>query len=160
MLESIWKTIEGKPVVITEVLHELLDYDTGREVHIGTDSQQAKRRTEFVTVIAVVNPGKGARAFYCRETVPKIENLRERLMKEVWFSVDTGLAIVGVIPNDVDITVHIDANPNLRYRSSNYVKELTALVVSQGFKSVLKPDSFIATHAADHVVKQLIEKRR
>ncbi len=155
MFDRVWKTIEGKPVVISEVLKESLS-DATKQVHIGTDSQQAGKRTEFVTVIAVVNPGKGGRAFYCRDTVPKIQSLRERLMKEVWMSVDTGLTLCSTIPETTDITVHIDANPNVRYKSSSYVKELTSLVVSQGFKSVLKPDSFIASHAADHVVKALI----
>lgn len=155
MLERVWKTIEGKPVVITEIMKELLA-NGDREVHIGSDSQQAGKHTEMVTVVAVVNPGKGARAFYCRERLQRIQNLRERLMKEVWYSVDTGMEVVTLIPDSVDITIHIDANPNVRYKSSNYIKELTSLVVSQGFKSVLKPDSFIASHAADHVVKNIV----
>lgn len=156
MFDRVWKTIENKPVVITEMLQELLSTGPVKEVHIGTDSQQAGKWTEMVTVVAVVTPGKGARAFYCRERLPRIQNLRERLMREVWNSVDTGMALVTLIPEEIDITVHIDANPNLRYKSSSYIKELTALVVSQGFKSVLKPDSFIASHAADHVVKNIV----
>lgn len=156
MLERVWKTIEGQEIVVADVLRDLLSFPQGKSVHIGTDSQQAGRHTEFVTVLVVLTEGKGGRAFYCRERVTRIKSLRERLLKEVWSSVDTGLALNGMIPDGLELTVHIDANPDLRFKSSNYIKELTSLVVSQGFKMLLKPDSWAASHTADHVVKHKV----
>ncbi len=52
------------------------------------------------------------------------------------------------------LSVHIDANPLPRHRSSAHVQELVGLVVGQGFKALIKPESWCATHAADHVVRQ------
>ena len=39
------------------------------------------------------------------------------------------------------------------HKSSAYVQELVGLVVGQGFKALIKPESWAATHAADHVVR-------
>ena len=52
-----------------------------------------------------------------------------------------------------DLTVHIDANPVVAHKSSAYVQELVGLVVGQGFKALIKPESWAASHAADHVVR-------
>jgi len=153
MLERKWKTIEGVRVDdVKGTLAEMLR-EGGKEVHIGTDSQQAAQATEFVTVVVVLTPGHGGRAIYTREKVFRVRSLRERLMKEVWFSVSMGLELNEAIPTTTGLTVHIDANPDVRFRSSDFVKELTSMVVSQGFKSLLKPDSWAASHAADHVIK-------
>ena len=64
--------------------------------------------------------------------------------------------VVYYFPSKDDLTIHVDANPNVKFKSSRYVKELTSLVVSQGFHAVLKPDSWCASHCADHVVKNVV----
>lgn len=155
MLEKVWKTIDGETVDVTAVLTAIAN-GPERQLHIGSDSQQNGRFTEMVTVIAVLDPSKGGRAFYTTEKLPRIKHLRERLMREVWASVTAGLQVSGIIPQSWEMTVHIDANPNVRFKSSSYVKELTAMVVSQGFKAILKPEAWCASHAADHVVKNKV----
>lgn len=156
MLEKTWKTIDGAEV--PDVLSKIKEVmaEPGREIHVGSDSQQAGRFTEYVTVIVLLQKGKGGRAFYIREKIPRVKSLRERLMKEVWMSVNVGLELNSHIPETVGLTVHVDANPNLKFRSSDHVKELAAMVVSQGFKTLLKPDSWAASHLADHVVKNKV----
>lgn len=155
MLERIWKTIDGTKVELLPLFRELMAAGD-RNVQIGSDSQQDGKFTEFVTVVVVLQPGKGGRAFYTRERVPRVKSLRERLMREVWMSVTTGMELNDFIPKEADLTIHIDANPNVKFKSSEYVKELTGMVVGQGFKAVLKPDSWCASHAADHVVKHKV----
>jgi len=155
MFDKQWKTMEGK--IVPDVIGTLKSIiDDERELHIGSDSQQAGQFTEFVTVIVVLHKGKGGRAFYVRERTPRVASLRERLMKEVWMSVNVGLELNAHIPATVGLTVHIDANPNLKFKSSRHVKELTSMVVSQGFKTLLKPDAWCASHTADHVVKHKV----
>ena len=39
------------------------------------------------------------------------------------------------------------------HRSSRYVQELVGLVVSQGFRAVIKPESWAASRAADRMVR-------
>lgn len=156
MLEKTWKTIEG--VSVPNVLDAIRDTLSrgDREIHIGSDSQQAGKFTEYVTVIVLLEKGKGGRAFYVRERVPRVKSLRERLLREVWMSVNVGLELNAHMAETAGLTVHVDANPNLKFRSSDHVRELTAMVVSQGFKTLLKPDSWAASHLADHVVKHKV----
>jgi predicted RNase H-related nuclease YkuK (DUF458 family) len=157
MLERQWKTIEGVEVKdVEKYIKEALENSEDKAIHIGSDSQQTQKFTEFVTVVVILNKGKGGRAIYTRERTPRIKSLRERLLKEVWMSVTTGLAIQGHISESVEMSVHIDANPNIKFKSSSYVKELTAMVVSQGFEAILKPEAWCASHAADHVVKNKV----
>lgn len=145
-----WKTLSGEKV------ENILEWartaaKNGQAVHIGTDSLQTGLYTQFVTVVAILTPLKGGRVAYERQVVPRIKSLRERLLKETWLSVDLGLKMSPAIPGD--LSVHIDANPVLKHKSSLYVQELTALVVSQGFNAVLKPKAWAASHAADHIVR-------
>ena len=152
MLARTWKTVDG--VKLKDVHVAMSDALKGiRVVYIGTDSQQDGQRTQFVTVVVVHSPGKGGRAFYSVETVPRIRSLRERLLKEVWLSVATALEVNPMLAEESELEVHVDANPNTKFKSSAYVKDLASMVVSQGFKAVLKPEAWAAMHVADHVVK-------
>lgn len=148
--EMQWRTLRGKR--IEDVLEFVRDNaGDGQSVHVGTDSLQSQRVTRFVTVVAILTPGRGGRAAYTRESVPRIVSLRQRLMREVWLSVNLGLELHPVVPGE--LTVHIDANPVVTHRSSAYVQELVGLVVSQGFRAQVKPGSWAATHAADRMVR-------
>lgn len=145
-----WKTL--KEVRIPDIMEFVREASAeGQAVHIGTDSQQCGRVTRFVTVVVILTPSKGGRVAYRRETVARIHSLRERLLTEVWKSVDLGLTFSPIVPGD--LTVHIDANPVVTHKSSAYVQELVGLVVGQGFKAAIKPEAWAATHAADHVVR-------
>lgn len=154
-----WKTLKNEKVESLEAKLKEVLAEGPREIHIGTDSQQDGKVTQFVTVIVLVTPSKGARAFYSKETVSRIKSLRERLLREVSTSVQMGLELTAVLPEGTDMTIHVDANPNVKFKSSEYVQELAGYVAGQGFKTLLKPDSWCATHAADHVVKGMVISR-
>lgn len=145
---SKWKTLTGDKI---ENIVEWVKQETksGQIIHIGTDSLQTGRWTQFVTVVVILNPPKGGRVAYLRSAVPRITSLRERLNKEVWESIHLAMQL----PESPELTVHIDANPNEKFMSSKYLQELVGLVVGQGFKALWKPDSWAATHAADHIVR-------
>src|SRR5215470_18190308 len=145
-----WKTLSEDriPDILEFVRNASRD---GQAVHVGTDSLQAGRNTQFVTVVVILTPGKGGRVAYQRGVVPRITSLRERLLREVWRSVDLGLQFTPIVNGE--LTVHIDANPVVAHKSSAYVQELVGLVVGQGFKALIKPHSWAASHAADHVVR-------
>jgi len=155
LMQRKWKTVDG--AVIKDVADTLTQACVGiKVVHIGTDSQQNAQTTEFVTVVVIHTPGKGGRAFYTVETTQRIKTLRERLLKEVWLSVQLGLEMTEMISEESSLLVHVDANPNTKFKSGAYAKELAAMVVSQGFKAVLKPEAWAAMHVADHVVKKKV----
>lgn len=163
MLELKWKDITGKKIPdLSALVKELASHedDNGKFIfEVGTDSQQAKNRTAFVTVIVARQEGSSGqrRVFWMTESVPRIKSLRERLMKEVWMSIDLGLEMNQLIPEiEGNLAIHIDANQNRNFKSGNYAQELASMVVGQGFKAVLKPDGYAAQHAADHVVKYTV----
>lgn len=150
--KRIWKTVSGVDVPSIRDYVAVATSD-GRAVHIGTDSLQTGRTTQFVTIVAVLTPHHGGRAAYTRAIVPRITSLRERLLKEVWYSVALGMELNDVVKGD--LTIHIDANPSERHMSSRYVQELVGLAVGQGFRAVIKPEAWASSHAADHIVRML-----
>lgn len=124
----------------------------GQVVHIGTDSLQTGRYTQFVTVLVILhNNHKGGRVAYSREVVPRISSLRERLLKETWRSVSLGITLTSLVPGE--LTIHIDANPVHVHKSSKYIDELVGLVVGQGFQAAIKPNAWAATTVADWIVR-------
>jgi len=145
-----WRTLSGEKI---KDIHQWIkdNTDNTKDVHIGTDSLNTGRFTQFVTVVIIYTPTKGGRVAYTRDVVPRMTSLRERLVKEVWRSVTLGLELDQTIQGRMSI--HVDANTKERYASSKYVQELVGLVVGQGFSVVLKPDSWAACHAADHIVR-------
>ncbi len=145
-----WKTLTE--IRIPDILQFVADASrNGQAVHIGTDSLQTRRLTKFVTVVVILTPQKGGRVAYRRDSMPRIASLRERLLTEVWRSVDLGLRCSPFVKGD--LTVHIDANPVVAHKSSAYVQELVGLVVGQGFRALIKPRSWAASSCADHIVR-------
>lgn len=172
MIERAWKTLAGAKVDLRDAI--LTEVRAGREagleieLHVGSDSQQFGQLTEYVTVVVLTRKGKGGRVFFTRERVPRIRSLRERLYKEVWMSTELAMELTSTpdigASDEVsvdDVTIHVDANVDPAYKSSEYVQELAGLCVGMGFKQVLlKPDSWAASHAADHAVKHREERRK
>jgi predicted RNase H-related nuclease YkuK (DUF458 family) len=155
MLGRAWKTVEGKRVVAP--MEEIPAAVAGlKTIYVGTDSQQDRNKTQFVSVVVVLDPGHGGRAFWTKESVPRIKSLRERLLREAWMSVQLALEITPFVDELSQLEVHVDANTDTKFKSSQYVKELTSLVVSQGFSCKLKPEAWAAMHVADKVVKDKV----
>lgn len=165
MIEEKWKTLAGETVQLRLALETELRACPEAEVIIACDSQQVGQSTEYVTVVVVHRPTKGGRVFFCRERIPRVRELRERLFKEAWRSTTLAMELTSqpdigsVFPINVS-AVHIDVNRDPKHKSSKYVEELVGLVMGQGFKAVVKPEAFAASHAADHVVKHKEERRK
>ena len=152
---SRWWTLSGVEVLDVMATAEQL-LRRGHVVHIGTDAQQSSRRMELVTVICVLNPGKGGRVFYTRRYEKKDMSLFDKLSLETWLSLELALRMneeFELSPAQKQIWVHVDANPDTRYDSSDYVKQLAGMVAGSGFPVLVKPDAWCASHVADFAVK-------
>lgn len=150
-----WRTLTGIEVLDMMGLVERL-LRAGHVVHIGTDAQKSGSRTEFVTVVCVLNPGKGGRVFYTRRFERRNISLFEKLSAETWYSLELAIemnARFDLSPDQKQIWVHVDANPDERFDSSNYVKQLAGMVAGNGFPVLVKPNAWCASHVADHAVK-------
>ena len=80
----------------------------------------------------------------------------EKLSTETWFSLELAIEMnecFDLAPERKQIWVHVDANPDERFDSSNYVKQLAGMVAGNGFPVLVKPNAWCASHVADHAVK-------
>ena len=154
-LDSRWWTLGGAEVLdVMGTVRSLVR--KGQVVHIGTDAQKSSSRMEFVTVACVLNPGKGGRVFYTRRYDRKNVSLFEKLSTETWLSLDLAMKMheaFSLSPDDQQIWVHVDANPDERFDSSDYVKQLAGMVAGSGFPVLVKPNAWCASHVADFAVK-------
>lgn len=169
MSDSIFdrKWFNGKNVELIDPIPAIVECSKQHHdviIRIGTDAQRIGKHTDFVTVVCVHFRGNGGRLFYTRTRADRCDMaLFEKLMKESWLSLEVAMALEEALPFGKErIEVHIDANPNPRWESHEYHKQLASMVMGQGFNAVLKPYSWVSTHAADRIVKNkhLGRKRR
>ncbi len=151
ILDKQWLTLHKVEVDDICVSIADLNADGPRPVHIGTDAQKHGKFLDFVTAVVVLDPGKGGRVFYTKTREGHINSLQHKLFTEVGLSLEIAQALCEHIDAD-QIQVHVDANTNLRWDSGKYHQQLAGMVVGSGFKAVLKPDAWCASHVADHAV--------
>jgi len=151
-MERQWYTYDRVPVPdIAAAVRAALLPDT--QIKIGCDAQRLGKKHHFVTVLILYQPGHGGRVYFSKEVVADRLSLWEKLSKETWSSLEVAMYIEGLLGDKARIEVHVDANDDPQYRSSDYVKTLVGMVMGQGFKCVIKPDSLASSHAADQIVK-------
>ena len=61
----------------------------------------------------------------------------------------TAFKLQEILPPNVDIVIHVDANSDERWKSSDYVHDLIGMVVGQGFRCKIKPNAWAAMSVAD-----------
>jgi predicted RNase H-related nuclease YkuK (DUF458 family) len=150
-MEMRWRTLSGPSIEdLDSVLEELVG-DDDFLIHVGTDSKNRARRTNFVTAVAIRRPGAAARVIYTTLSTPRMHNLAQRLVHEAQLSINVGNYLAERVPQD--IVLHIDANPDARHRSSRLANSLAGMGLGSGFQVRLKPEAWCATCVADHVVK-------
>ena len=141
-----------------EARHAILNSSETSSVYVGADSIRFKRNglwfAKYSTVVILHMDSKhGGKIFHKNVEMRDFGNLRQRLITEAGFAIDAATAILDVI-GQRKLEIHLDLKPNPRYKSNIAVKEALGYVKgSTGIDAKVKPDSFAATHAADHVVR-------
>lgn len=148
--EWIWKSFDGKKRVNID---EFVDAHREDFFMIGTDSKNycKSKICRFTSVLIAYRMGRGGSVIINTDKVPFMDKsrLRQRLLLEAMRSLEVAWYLDSKVNDRSIIQVHIDVNPNLKWRSSQYKEELVGLVSSQGFSYAIKPDSFAATKVAD-----------
>lgn len=150
-----WKSVSDESIDLVDAIDS---YGDNKDfiIHIGTDAQKSKgkKKANFVICVCIHAAGRGGRVFYVRFKNIPVANLWEKLYNETMLSLSVAQELTQANEEYRDrILVHVDANPDTRYASSDHVKALAGMTVGYGFKHVLKPDSWAASHAADHLVR-------
>lgn len=144
--------------MIEKAKQAILDSSQQSSVYIGCDSIRFRKNKQWyakysTVVIVHMDTNKGGRIFHTSVDMPDYGNLKQRLLMEVQLAVSTATEIIDVI-GDRHFEIHLDINPNPNHKSSVAVKEALGWVKgSLGMDAKIKPHSFAATHAADHVVR-------
>jgi predicted RNase H-related nuclease YkuK (DUF458 family) len=144
--------------MIEEAKKAIIASSQQSSVYIGCDSIRFRKNKQWyakysTVVIVHMDTKKGGRIFHSSVDMPDYGNLKQRLLMEVQLAVTTATEIVDVI-GDRHFEIHLDINPNPSHKSSVAVKEALGWVKgSLGMDAKIKPHSFAATHAADHVVR-------
>jgi len=156
MLDRDWYTLYGEPVKIKQAINEATSGDN-KSVIIGTDSQRFDHHEDFITVIVVRTEMKGARVFFTKERDLKYYTLRDKLIKEVYMSVQTAHELAPILPQSCKIAaLHADVNPDIeKGKSAKYVNEIVGYVKGNGFPVMTKPEAWASSHVAEHVLKKI-----
>lgn len=132
----------------------ILSSSESSAIYIGCDSLVLPdSKVDYSTVIVLhVNSKHGCKVFHNCERVRDYGNLRGRLMTEVQYALDAFYAIEDVVGSR-KLEIHLDINPNPRYASNCVTAEALGWVRSLGLTAKIKPESFAASSAADHFVR-------
>ena len=143
-----WRQYDGKHKAD---LDEFIAKHRNDLFFIGTDSQSYSKKnvTVFTTALIAYTMHKGGSVILHRDRVPRMEHLRQRLLMEAMRSLEIAWYLNERIPSESLIGIHLDVNQSLKYKSGQYKDELVGLVVGQGFKALVKPDSWAANSVAD-----------
>lgn len=149
-----FRTLYGKPIPnLIEYIKNYISERNDIEILIGSDSQcYSNNKTIYGVVIALYTPGKGAHVLCNREIGPMEYNTPNRLMSEVWKSVEMAEFLKeNGIPKAK--WIDIDLNPDPRYQSNSVLRQAVGLVEGMGYKVRYKHLGALTTYAANHLVR-------
>ena len=144
-----WRSYDGKKNLDLERF--VTERSEDNFFFIGTDSQNysKKRACVFTSVLIAYKMGKGGSVAIHRDSVPHMDALRQRLVMEAMRSLEVAWWLTKRIPASNIVGIHLDVNQSLKFKSGKYKDELVGLIVSQGFKALVKPDAWAASCVAD-----------
>lgn len=148
---KVFRTPEGEVVDVVKHTLKILKQHPDVEISIGTDSQNVKRKTHYVTVIAYRYNCKGVHYIYNKVKIPKIRDQFQRLFKEAEMSVEVAEWFTSKIR--VQVTIDLDYNGDAKHGSHMVVSAAKGWANSLGYKVNIKPEVQVASRAADYHVR-------
>jgi predicted RNase H-related nuclease YkuK (DUF458 family) len=147
-----------------EVLHEIRTSSTQTAVYVGCDSKcftkKGVKYVAFATVIVLhYDQSRGAKLFKAIHIERDFGSMRQRLMNEVYLTGEVGMRIADTVGTVRPFQIHLDINPDTRYKSSVCVKEATGYILGTlGFRPKLKPEAFAASAVSDNWAVKTAER--
>jgi predicted RNase H-related nuclease YkuK (DUF458 family) len=147
---------DGKRLSQEEIVSQIHSYMAQKpqyayKIIVGSDSQPLGETADFVTAIVVHRVGNGGRYFWKRLAGERVFNLRDRIIKEVMFSLGTAVEILKVLKENIDIKfdfeVHVDVGAN--GKTSELISEVTGMIRAYNLPFKTKPESYAASSVAD-----------
>ena len=142
-------------VDIASYIKDVISKKPETKIYIGTDSQNKKKHTTYVSVIVLHlsenDTTTGGHVLYTYEDVSKIKDRYLRLWNEVERSINVSnfLKSLGTLIDFVDL----DFNENPRWESNTVLNSAIGYVESLGYLARFKPHNPFAVRVADHLCK-------
>jgi len=153
---------KGK-LTFEEVIKEILNFLQEKpnffyEVIVGCDSSSGANPS-FPLVIVVLRRGNGGRFFFKKIYFKNriFYHLRERVLQEVYLSCELALVLKENLEKEIKKLnnrvpwefkyIHTDISET--GLTKDMIKEVVALIKSNGFEAKIKPESFAASVVAD-----------
>lgn len=155
----IFENHKGAKVSINQIVKYIQEvfikhpYEVFRII-IGTDSQKKSSGVNFISAIVIYRVGKGGTYFIYRERVSRSMDLKDKIYKEAHMSLKIALKIrekINIYLPEAILELHVDIGEQGKTRE--YIKELVRAIEKEGFKTVIKPQSFAASKVADRHTK-------
>jgi len=150
-----------------EVIEEMIRYMQAKpekfyDIIVGCDSSSSDE-PHFPVAVAILRVGEGGRFFlkkvkYSSSENKKFSHWRNRILEEVLLSCDLAL----FLRENFQKRIQELNNQNLRYQfryihadigergqTRDMIKELTGLIIGNGFEPKIKPEAYIASVVAD-----------
>ncbi|MBI3046116.1 MAG: ribonuclease H-like YkuK family protein [Candidatus Harrisonbacteria bacterium] len=142
---------------VVQTISKFIEEDPKREykIIVGTDSEKrSDDKADFVTAIVIHRVGNGGRYFWRHAEAAQIHTLRDRMWKEVIFSLEFSKELV-VLLKDAGLEkcgfeIHVDVGENGATRSM--IQELVGAIRANNFEAKTKPESYAASKVADRHV--------
>lgn len=149
-----------------KVIEEILSYiqeksDAAYDIVVGCDSSSGQDPC-FPVAVVILRRGMGGRFFlkkihYDSEEQKKFKNWKMRILQEVMLSCQFALYLRENLENEIKALKNI---PNYEFRyihadvgengaTKNMIKEVTGLIIGNGFEPRIKPESYVASTVAD-----------
>lgn len=141
-----------------EARKAILESSEESSIYIGADSIRTKKKGVWkarysVCIIVHRDSCHGAKIFHKTYVLDDYGNLKQRLLNEVMFAIEAATEVIDVV-GDRHLAIHLDVNPSPNHKSHIAVKEALGWVRgSLGIDAQIKPNSWAATTAADHMVR-------
>lgn len=154
-MKRVFKQEDGKMVDPISHTIDILSKHPDVKIYIGTDSQNKRHLTCYVTSIAYRYGHRGAHFIYWKENTPRIKDRWTRL----WGEVERSVEIANLLEdNSIKIyRVDLDFNEKEIAKSSNMVSAARGYVIGMGFSPdqvTVKPNEQVATRSSDHICRR------
>ena len=107
----------------------------------------------FALVVALYNPGHGAHVVFKRWKENRGPSRNERLLKEVWSSVECAENLKKAGIYNVKY-IDVDLNPNPKYRSNDVLSSAKGMVEGMGYEMRYKTLGPLVTSMADTIARK------
>jgi len=148
-MDRIFKTMnDHTPVQLLEYVSGSVEKNSNLKIYVGTDSQNYKNSTVYVSTVVLRYERNGAQVLYERERVDKITDRWTRLWNELQRSID----LAGYLREQGGVTIEqidLDYNSDPQYFSNKLFSAAVGYVQAMGYVPKTKPNMLMATWAAN-----------